>query len=93
MKATSKSKLLTLGDIKKGISSEFYFLKHFSRKIPLDVNYDLTWQCNLRCKHCYFITDTNELTSDSARTSATIASYALSNFDTETINKIRRFPF
>lgn len=68
MKAKSKFELLTPGNIKKGISGGFYFFKHISRKIPLGVNYDLTWQCNLRCKHCYFIAATNELTSDSART-------------------------
>ncbi|MFX1458011.1 MAG: radical SAM protein [Promethearchaeota archaeon] len=62
-----KPKLLTLENIRKGILGGFYFLKYRSRKIPLSVNYDLTWQCNLRCKHCYFIASTKELKSNSAK--------------------------
>jgi MoaA/NifB/PqqE/SkfB family radical SAM enzyme len=37
------------------------FAKSFIGKIPFYVNYDLTWQCNLHCKHCYFSASTTEL--------------------------------
>jgi MoaA/NifB/PqqE/SkfB family radical SAM enzyme len=37
------------------------FLQSIVRNVPLYVNYDLTWQCNLRCKHCYFFSSTTEL--------------------------------
>ncbi len=37
------------------------FLNSKIRNIPLYVNYDLTWQCNLKCKHCYFFSSTMEL--------------------------------
>ena len=60
-----KPKLLTLENIRKGILWGFYFLKHRARKVPFAVNYDLTWQCNLRCSHCYFIASTKELSINS----------------------------
>ena len=65
--SNSKPKLLTLENIRKGILGGFYFLKYRARKIPLGVNYDLTWQCNLRCKHCYFIASAKELKYNSAK--------------------------
>jgi organic radical activating enzyme len=37
------------------------FLQSIVRNVPLYVNYDLTWQCNLKCKHCYFFSSTKEL--------------------------------
>jgi MoaA/NifB/PqqE/SkfB family radical SAM enzyme len=37
------------------------FLQLMVRKVPLYVNYDLTWQCNLKCIHCYFFSSTAEL--------------------------------
>ncbi|MFW9825268.1 MAG: radical SAM protein [Candidatus Thorarchaeota archaeon] len=37
------------------------FLQSILRKVPFYVNYDLTWQCNLKCKHCYFSSSTSEL--------------------------------
>ncbi len=37
------------------------FLQAIVRKVPLYVNYDLTWQCNLKCTHCYFSSSTKEL--------------------------------
>jgi organic radical activating enzyme len=39
------------------------FLQSIIRNVPLYVNYDLTWQCNLKCKHCYFFSSTTELKS------------------------------
>ena len=36
-------------------------LQSIVRDISLYVNYDLTWQCNLKCKHCYFFSSTAEL--------------------------------
>ena len=65
--SNSRSKLLTLENIRKVILGGFYFLKYRARKIPLGVNYDLTWQCNLRCKHCYFIASAKELKYNSAK--------------------------
>ncbi|MFX0180370.1 MAG: radical SAM protein [Candidatus Hodarchaeota archaeon] len=65
--SNSKHKLLTLENIRKGILGGFYFLKYWARKIPLGVNYDLTWQCNLKCKHCYFIASSKELNTNSAK--------------------------
>ncbi|MHA2198190.1 MAG: radical SAM protein [Promethearchaeota archaeon] len=37
------------------------FLQSIVRNVPFYVNYDLTWQCNLKCKHCYFFSSTSEL--------------------------------
>jgi MoaA/NifB/PqqE/SkfB family radical SAM enzyme len=37
------------------------------KKIPLGVNYDITWQCNLKCNHCYFNSSVEELSNDAAR--------------------------
>ena len=37
------------------------FLQSIIRHVPLYVNFDLTWQCNLKCKHCYFFSSTAEL--------------------------------
>ncbi len=37
------------------------FLQSIVRKVPFYVNYDLTCQCNLKCKHCYFFSSTTEL--------------------------------
>jgi len=48
-------KLITQENVKKGITLGFNLLKSKIKKIPIAVNYDLTWQCNLRCKHCYFL--------------------------------------
>jgi len=39
------------------------FLKSITRGVPFYVNYDLTWQCNLKCKHCYFFSSATELKS------------------------------
>jgi MoaA/NifB/PqqE/SkfB family radical SAM enzyme len=36
-------------------------LQSLTRNVPLYVNYDLTWQCNLKCQHCYFFSSTTEL--------------------------------
>ncbi|MFX1477005.1 MAG: radical SAM protein [Promethearchaeota archaeon] len=61
------SKLITSENIIKGIHSGFYYIKHKTIKFPLAVNYDLTWKCNLRCKHCYFNSSIDELNSPSAK--------------------------
>ncbi|KKK89048.1 hypothetical protein LCGC14_2737020, partial [marine sediment metagenome] len=37
------------------------FLQSIVRNVPFYVNYDLTWQCNLKCQHCYFFSSTTEL--------------------------------
>ena len=65
IQAISILKLLTTGNILKGISYGRYYLKHRIKKIPLGVNYDLTWKCNLRCKHCYFNSSVEELSKNS----------------------------
>ena len=40
------------------------FLQSIVRNVPLYVNYDLTWQCNLKCVHCYFFSSTKELKNE-----------------------------
>ncbi len=45
------------------------FLQSIVRKVPLYVNFDLTWQCNLQCKHCYFFSSTKELKNKRAELS------------------------
>ncbi|MFX1569457.1 MAG: radical SAM protein [Promethearchaeota archaeon] len=45
------------------------FLQSIIRNVPLYVNYDLTWQCNLKCKHCYFFSSITELKSKRAELS------------------------
>ncbi|MFX0002425.1 MAG: radical SAM protein [Promethearchaeota archaeon] len=67
MTTISVLKLLTIENILKGFSYGSYYLKHRIKKIPIGVNYDLTWQCNLRCKHCYFNSSAQELSTYSAR--------------------------
>ncbi len=61
--AISKLKLLTAENILKSFTYGSYYLKHRVRKIPLGVNYDLVWQFNLSCKHCYFSSSMKELKS------------------------------
>ena len=46
------------------------FLQSIVRNVPLYVNYDLTWQCNLKCKHCYFFSSTTELKNKRTELSA-----------------------
>ena len=67
IRAISIFKLLTSENIIKGFSYGSYYLKHRVKKIPLGVNYDLTWLCNLKCKHCYFNSSVEELGNYSAR--------------------------
>ncbi len=61
MNSNSKLRLLTIDNIRKGIPFIFRLAKTKIAKIPIAVNYDLTWQCNLRCKHCYFYSSASEL--------------------------------
>ncbi|MFX1378220.1 MAG: radical SAM protein [Promethearchaeota archaeon] len=58
---------MTPENILKGFSYGAYFLKHKIKKIPFGVNYDLTWQCNLKCRHCYFRSSVQELANYSTR--------------------------
>jgi sulfatase maturation enzyme AslB (radical SAM superfamily) len=67
IRAISILKLLTTENIIKGFSYGSYYLKHRVKKIPLGVNYDLTWLCNLKCKHCYFNSSVEELSNNSVR--------------------------
>jgi MoaA/NifB/PqqE/SkfB family radical SAM enzyme len=46
------------------------FLQSIVRNVPLYVNYDLTWQCNLKCKHCYFFSSSTELKNKRTELSA-----------------------
>ncbi|MFX0021796.1 MAG: radical SAM protein [Candidatus Hermodarchaeota archaeon] len=62
-KAISLRKLVTTENIIKGLFYSRYYLKHKIKKSPLGVNYDLTWQCNLKCKHCYFNSSVEELSN------------------------------
>lgn len=51
----------TLENIVKGTALVATLLKSRIKNIPFAVNYDLTWQCNLRCEHCYFYSSAFEL--------------------------------
>ena len=62
-----KPKLFTPENITKGVSLGFYLLKTKIKKIPFAVNYDLTWNCNLRCNHCYFYSSAKELGNNSTK--------------------------
>jgi len=53
--------LFTVKNIISLISMGPTFLQSIIRNVPFYVNYDLTWQCNLKCKHCYFFSSTTEL--------------------------------
>ncbi|MFX1275964.1 MAG: radical SAM protein [Promethearchaeota archaeon] len=53
--------LITPDNIIRGLALGVNLLKYRIKKIPYAVNYDLTWQCNLRCKHCYFFSSANEV--------------------------------
>ncbi len=54
-------RLFTVKNIISFLSMGPSFLQSIVRNVPLYVNYDLTWQCNLKCKHCYFFSSTTEL--------------------------------
>ena len=58
-------KLLTKENIRRGLSYGSYYLKQRIKKIPIGVNYDLTWLCNLKCTHCYFNSSVEELSTNS----------------------------
>lgn len=45
---------LTVDNIRRAIPMGFGMLKNAAKHIPLAVNYDLTYNCNLKCEHCYF---------------------------------------
>ena len=53
--------LFTVKNIISFVSMVPSFLKSIVRNFPLYVNYDLTWQCNLKCKHCYFFSSIAEI--------------------------------
>jgi len=53
--------LFTVKNIMSFISMAPSFLQTILRGVPFYVNYDLTWECNLKCKHCYFFSSTAEL--------------------------------
>jgi len=53
--------LFTVKNLLSFLSYSPSFLQSLVRKVPLYVNYDLTWQCNLKCAHCYFFSSANEL--------------------------------
>ncbi|MBD3196936.1 MAG: 4Fe-4S cluster-binding domain-containing protein [Candidatus Lokiarchaeota archaeon] len=57
----SRLSLITPKNVKRAIKGGLHFLKNRTRHVPLGVNYDLTWKCNLKCKHCYFTKSKNEL--------------------------------
>jgi len=55
--------LFTADNIIRSISMGLSILQSRIKNIPLYVNYDLTWKCNLKCKHCYFSLSSMELES------------------------------
>jgi MoaA/NifB/PqqE/SkfB family radical SAM enzyme len=61
MNSKSKLRLLTFYNVKKAFPLTLRLLKSKLAHIPIAVNYDLTWNCNLRCKHCYFYSSVSEL--------------------------------
>lgn len=46
---------------KAGVQWLVSFAKNKMLKIPLAVNFDITYNCNLRCEHCYYWKSINEL--------------------------------
>jgi len=60
-------KLITKQNIEKGALAGIFLIKSKTLKIPIAVNYDLTWQCNLRCKHCYFYASAENLGKSSLK--------------------------
>ena len=55
--------LFTVKNLMSFLSYTPSFLQSIVRNVPLYVNYDLTWHCNLKCTHCYFFSSANELKS------------------------------
>ena len=53
--------LFTVKNLLSFLSYSPSFIQLLVRKVPLYVNYDLTWQCNLKCAHCYFFSSAKEL--------------------------------
>ncbi len=53
--------LFTAKNVISLVSMAPSFLQSIIRNVPLYINYDLTWECNLKCKHCYFFSSTTEL--------------------------------
>ncbi|MHA1377842.1 MAG: radical SAM protein [Candidatus Helarchaeota archaeon] len=45
---------LTVENIRRGLPMLIGGLKRTFTKAPLATNYDITYNCNLRCEHCYF---------------------------------------
>ena len=55
------SNLIITDNITKGFKYGIQILEQLVNKMPFAINYDLTWNCNLRCKHCYFFSSASEL--------------------------------
>jgi len=53
--------LFTVRNLISFLSYTPSFIQSLVRNVPLYVNYDLTWRCNLKCTHCYFFSSTKEL--------------------------------
>ncbi|MFX0020062.1 MAG: radical SAM protein [Promethearchaeota archaeon] len=54
-------KPITANNLIRIISMGLSILQSRIIKVPLYVNYDITWKCNLKCKHCYFSASSMEL--------------------------------
>jgi len=48
-------------NMQKGLKIANTMINVLIKKRPFAVNYDITWQCNLRCIHCYFYSSAAEL--------------------------------
>lgn len=57
----NKTNLFTSKNIIDGIDLGKRMFNSQFRKIPYAVNYDISWECNLRCNHCYFYSSASEL--------------------------------
>ncbi len=53
--------LSIIENIQKGLEIGNRMANVIIKKRPFAVNYDITWQCNLRCNHCYFYSSAAEL--------------------------------
>jgi len=54
------SSAISLENIKLAVPLGIGQFKWRLMKVPLAVNYDLTYKCNLRCEHCYFFSSVEE---------------------------------
>lgn len=57
---------LSIENIRRGVPLGLGKFKRYLVKVPLAVNYDITYKCNLRCEHCYFFSSIEEKRHENA---------------------------